>query len=84
MYAQEGRSADVGRDRLSDEIDVAVSALSAPARNCDRFATAAEATRAFQVSRGHAVYADACLWDDRDEIGAFIDWLFSPAEGEGK
>ena len=35
MYAQEGRSADVGRDRLSDEIDVAVSALSMPARNCD-------------------------------------------------
>lgn len=37
MYAQEGRSADVGRDRLSDEIDVAVSALAAPPRNCDRF-----------------------------------------------
>lgn len=57
------------------------AALAAPARNCDRFARAAEATRAFQVSRGHAVLADACLWDDRDEIGAFIEWLFEPEKG---
>lgn len=55
--------------------------MQKPARNCDRFQTAEEATRAFQQMRGHAAWADACLWDSRDEIGTFIDWLFAPAEG---
>ena len=60
------------------------AALSAPARNCDRFATARDATQAFQAMRKHAVLADACMWKDRSEIGAFIEWLFAPAEGGAK
>jgi hypothetical protein len=60
------------------------AALSAPARNCDRFATEDEARKAFQEVRGHKVLADVELWDSMDEAGALVRWLFAPAEGGAK
>ena len=65
-------------------LSVVDRALAAPARNCDLYPTAEKATRAFQQMRNHRVRADACLWDDRDEIGTFIDWLFAPAQEGGE
>ena len=50
------------------------AALAAPARNCDRFATAEEAIRAF---------AEKWDGDDHPDFGLFGRWLFAPAEGNG-
>lgn len=61
--------------------DIIEEALAAPARNCDRFATAEEARKAFQEARGHKVLADVELWDSMDEAGALVRWLFATAEG---
>ena len=63
--------------------------LSAPPRNCDMFQTKDAAREAFQKLRKHRVWADVSLWDDRDEIELFLDWLFAPAaerrgESDGK
>ena len=60
------------------------AALAAPARNADRFATIDEARLEFQKIRGHKVWADIELWDDMDEVGAFVRWLFAPAEGDAE
>ena len=57
------------------------AALSAPARNCDRFKTLDEAREAFQDLRGHKILADVDLWDSMDEAGALVRWLFATAEG---
>lgn len=67
--------------RMSARMD---AALSAPARNCERFQTADEARLAFQTVRGHKVWADIELWDDMDEVGAFVCWLFAKAEGSAE
>jgi len=56
-------------------------ALSTPPLNCNRFATAEEARLEFQRIRGHKVWADIELWDDMDEVFAFVRWLFAQ---EGK
>lgn len=48
----------------------AQAALSATPRNCDRFATAVEAERAFSIFRPLSFHA-------------IFDWLFAPAEKEG-
>lgn len=53
------------------------AALAEPPRNCERFQTKDAAREAFQKLRGHRVMADVSLWDDRDEIEAFLDWLFA-------
>lgn len=65
--------------RKADEATQA--ALSAPARNCDRFKTLDEAREAFQDLRGHKILADVELWDSMDEAGALVRWLFATAEG---
>lgn len=55
------------------------AALGKPPRNCDVFGTKDTTREAFQKLRGHRVWADVSLWDDRDEIEAYLDWLFAPA-----
>ena len=65
-------------------IKKARAALSALPRNCDLFDTKDKAREAFQKLRGHSILADVSLWDDRDEIEAFFDWLFTEAKGETK
>lgn len=62
-------------DRMNREVEI-----SRPLRNCDLFDTKDKAREAFQKLRGHRVLADVFLWDDRDEIEAFLDWLFDKAE----
>lgn len=73
--------ADIGKEanEVFDMIDdLAVELLtSTPPRNCERFQTKDAAREAFQKLRGHRVWADVSLWDDRDEIEAFLDWLFA-------
>ena len=54
------------------------TALSAPARNCGRFATAEEARDAVK-----AAFANTMLLDDR-QLRAVCDWLFDSAEGGAK
>lgn len=66
---------------IADQIERATAALSAPARNCDRFKTLDEAREAFQDLRGHKILADVELWDSMDEAGALVRWLFAPAKG---
>ena len=63
---------------------IAESAISAPPRNCDLFDTKDKAREAFQKLRGHIIRADVSLWDDRNEIEAFFNWLFAEAKGEKK
>lgn len=79
-YAQEG---DVGiaavmdRGRISDNIDIAASALSAPARNCDRFQTTEDALDAF-IREKEIKEEDVDNMNLRD----FFDWLFAQAKSE--
>jgi len=58
------------------------AALDKPARNCDKFKSLDEARKAFQILRGHKVWADVGLWDDRDEISAIFRWLFATATAQ--
>ncbi len=59
---------------MADELrDKALAALSAPARNCDRFATAEEARRAFESAHSHGIVHNLYT--------AAFGWLFAPAEG---
>lgn len=55
----------------------ASSALSSPARNCDKFATADDARDAAKKE-----FANTMLLDDR-QLRAVCDWLFAPAAKEG-
>ena len=62
-------------------------ALSAPPRNCDRFATAKEAGEAFiseacENPCGNCTVSDECHNPLVHECG--IDWLFAEAKGETK
>ena len=66
------REASQGR-ALSLIIDAARSALAAPARNCDRFATAEEARRAFESAHSHGIVHNLYT--------AAFDWIFNKAEG---
>lgn len=52
-------------------------------RNCERFQTKDAAREAFQKLRHHRVLADVSLWDDRDEIESFLDWLFATGKEGG-
>ena len=67
-------------DKVSDLVD---AALAAQPRNCDRFQTKDAAREAFQKLRHHRVWADVSLWDDKDEIEAFLDWLFATGKEVG-
>lgn len=59
--------------------------IAAPARNCDRFATAEEAVAAFadhlrEWENAHGIYSEYPDHPVRVPAGAFA-WLFAPAEG---
>ena len=60
-------------DEITRQLDANTAALAAPARNCDRFATADEARRAFESAHSHGIV--------RNLYTAAFDWLFAPAEG---
>lgn len=69
------------RDRLSDEIDRVVSALSAPPRNCDVCKTPEDCMRAFEsYVREHGKLGFI------NPFTEVVKWLLAPAErkGEGK
>ena len=80
----EGESEFGCEDCVHDREEMARAALDEPARNCDVFATLKDAREAFQKMRGHRVWGDVELWDDRDEIGEFFRWLFAAAEKGGE
>ena len=54
--------------------DIACDAISAPPRNCDRFATFDDARNTF--------FADYMLDETRSSATAFAIWLFDKAKGE--
>jgi len=61
--------------------DIAEAALSAPPRNCDRFATVDEARKAHEEYRGDYIMRASNIFDFPMEFEA---WLFAPAtEKEG-
>ena len=60
-------------------IEDAQAALSAPARNCDRFKTKEEAALAYAIEC-NAFIPQSILW----QIGEWLEWLFAEAEGEAK
>ena len=68
---------DVGDELCGLRDDFITAALASPPRNCERFQTKDAAREAFQKLRHHRVWADVSLWDDRDEIEVFLDWLFA-------
>lgn len=53
----------------------AIAALAAPARNCDRFATADKARAAFEAEHSRCIV--------RNLYTATFDWLFAPAREGG-
>ena len=65
-YPTDAARADVLYSRIAELGRVARAALSAPARNCDRFATVGAAHKA---------------WRATDQERDFADWLFDKAEG---
>ena len=67
----------------TETLPIIDAALASPQRNCERFQTKDAAREAFQILRGHRVWADVSLWDDRDEIEAFLDWLFAIGQEGG-
>jgi hypothetical protein len=68
-YPTDAARADVLYSRIAELGRVARAALSAPPRNCDRFATAEEAYAA---------------WQKHKSLTAICDWLFATAEGGKK
>jgi hypothetical protein len=68
-----------GYEEMANALDKSKAALSAPARNCDRFADAESARQAW--------LDDADNWDDfGSPTLELYEWLFAPAEerkGEG-
>lgn len=73
------------QNHLSKPIELAKIALSAPPRNCDRFATAKEAGEAFiseacENPCGNCTVSDECHNPLVHECG--IDWLFAEAKGD--
>lgn len=68
------------------EMSAALAALAAPARNCDRFATADEAVAAFADhlrawENEHGILSEYPDHPVQVPAGAFA-WLFAPAEGK--
>jgi hypothetical protein len=67
------------------EMSAALAALAAPARNCDRFATAEEAVVAFADhlrawENAHGIYSEYPNHPVKVPAGAFA-WLYANAEG---
>lgn len=54
--------------------DLVAEALAVPKRNCDRFATAEEAARAYRRETEPDRQNADCYWP------CIFDWLFAPAE----
>ena len=59
--------------RLDAACAKARAALAAPARNCDRFATANDAVKGYIAAHPH---------DDEPDASTYGSWLFAPAEEE--
>ena len=81
-FVHEGR---IERDKLCDDID---AALSAPSRNCDRFATVDEARKAHEaICEKYGKCHNGCPLNNEEHYSAFDcfeAWLFAPAtEKEG-
>ena len=69
-YAQD---CPVSRDKLADAIDIGVSALVAPPRNCDMYTTLDDARNAF--------FADYVSDETCSSATAFAIWLYDEAKG---
>ena len=70
VYAQDY---PVSRDKLADAIDIGVSALAAPPRNCDMYTTLDDARNAF--------FADYVSDGTCSSATAFAIWLYDEAKG---
>ncbi len=73
-YPTDAARADVLYSRIAELGRVARAALATPARNCDRFATAEEARRAFEKEHSHGIVHNLYT--------AAFYWLFAPAKGK--
>ena len=62
-----------GFSDMANALDKGKAALAAPARNCDRFATADKARAAFEAEHSRGIV--------RNLYTATFDWLFTRAEG---
>ena len=74
---------------MKEVVDTARTALTAPARNCDRFRTAKEAESAFdtmctQKRTGKCNPLDCPVPSHTGAESCEVAWLFAPAEGETK
>ena len=78
-YPTDAERADVLYSRIKELGRVARAALSAPARNCDRFQTAKDALDAF-IREKKIKKEDVDNMNLRD----FFDWLFVPASPQDK
>lgn len=74
-YPTDTARADVLYSRIAELGSVARAALAAPARNCDRFATADDARRAFESAHSHGIVHNLYT--------AAFDWLFDMVEKGG-
>ena len=71
-------SSEADVERVSDLFEKQIdAALSAPQRNCDRFATEDEAREAYWA------YREPLEFNNKPFV-AITEWLFAPAEGETK
>lgn len=61
---------------ITTAIEKCFAALSAPARNCDRFKTKEEAALAY-AKECNAFIPQSILW----QMGEWLDWLFAEAKG---
>ena len=59
----------------ADISNIARAALAAPARNCDRFATANDAVKGYIAAHPH---------DDEPDASTYGSWLFAPAAEGGE
>ena len=89
QFVELGVDDELGADgqNLTTAAEMARAALSAPARNCDRFQTAADAVAAFADhlrawENAHGIHSEYPDHPVQVPAGAFA-WLFAPAEGVG-
>ena len=73
-----------GYEEMANALDKAKSALAAPPRNCDRFATAVEADKAFNgfcaaERTGKCKPAECMLPSGTGATSCQLAWLFAPA-----
>ena len=87
QFVELGVDDELGADgqNLTTAAEMARAALSAPARNCDRFQTAEEAVAAFADhlrawENAHGIHSEYPDHPVQVPAGAFA-WLFAPAEG---